>query len=504
MLHRFGVVIALVCCAGWPIAAHAAATVPAQVAVFPLQELGAGRNEVNLPVTRALTDKLAARGNEITSHETVIAFMAHNRIRTVGYLESFHISRVRQELGVAFVLLGTVSQQKERPQPSLGVTLQLVRTSDARTIWSYVGHFSVGDERRVLGIGEPRSVADLQQLLLEDILGRWPWEVVREAQQAGVINIDAFTLEPALVRPGGEINSRVRLRNAWLPGRAPRVFFKADDQLHAAKAAADGSTYEATWISGEKDGRFPVTLILEWPLYGRSETALLGAYLVDGTPPLFEIELRGTQLFQGTPTFRNELVIMPRPLVRKQLERWRLAFRDDAGKLLGADEGTGNLPERFIWKGRRGDGYMAEDGDYEVVIEAWDRAGNMATASRQVALRRSMPGIELAVTRSGQEMVVDLESAGKVPLAYWRMEMWTKEGKILGEAEGQELPAKIGIELPDAGEDAEIEGYLVVKDVLGNLSRRKVGDLFQRAAAPAAAVKKEEPVGISETWVDEF
>ena len=500
ILQTFLILAALGYCIGWPSSALAAA----QVAVFPLQELGAGRNEVNTAFTRTLTAKLADGGNEITNYETIIAFMANNRIRTVGYLETFHISRVREELGAAFVLLGTVSQQKERPQPSMGLTLQLVRTSDARTIWSYVGHVSVGDERRVLGIGEPRSVADLQELLLEEILERWPWEIVREAQQAGVVNIDAFTLEPALVRPGGEINSRVRLRDVWLPGRGPRVFFKADDQLHAAKVSADGSTYEATWVSGEKDGRYPVALILEWPLYGRSETALLGTYLVDGTPPLFEIELRGTHLYEGTPTFRHELVILPRPLVRKHLQRWRLAFYDANGLLIGADTGEGNLPERFIWQGRRADGETPEDGDYEVVIEAWDKAGNMAKASRQVALRRNMSGIDMAVARSGQEIVVDLENTGKVPLAYWRMEMWTADGKILSEAEGKELPAKIGVELPETDQDPKIEGYLLVRDVLGNLTRRKVEDLFQLSAPPAAAVKEEKPAGISETWVDEF
>jgi TolB-like protein len=500
MLQKIGLLAIAISCVWLPATAPAA-----PVVVFPLQELGAGRNEVNLPFTRELTKKLAAGGNEITSHETIIAFMANNRIRTVGYLETFHISRLREDLGAAFVLLGTVSQQKERPMPSLGLTLQLVRTSDARTVWSYVGHVSVGDERRMLGIGEPRSVADLQQLLLDDILSRWPWEIVREVLQTGVVSIDSITLGPALVRPGGEVSARVRMRSAWLPGRAPQAFFKAEDQLHAARISADGSTYEAAWIAGEKDGRYPVTLLLEWPLYGRSETALLGSFLVDGKPPLFEIELRGTQLYQGIPTFRDELVIFPQLLVRKPLERWRLAFHDAGGNLLGADEGAGNLPERFIWQGRRGDGDMVEDGTFEVVIEAWDKAGNKAQASRQVGLSRSMPGVELSVARSGQEMTVDLEQTGKVPLAYWRMEMWSKEGKILSEAEGQELPAKIGIELPDADQDPEIEGYLVVRDALGNVTRKKVEDLFQLSAPPAAAaVKEEKTAGISQTWVDEF
>lgn len=498
MRQKFVILTALIV-VGLPATALAAS-----VAVFPLQELGGGRNEVNLPFTRALNEKLAANGNDITRHETIIAFMSHNRIRTVGYLETFHITRVREELGAAFVLLGTVSQKKERPQPSMGLTLQLVRTSDARIVWSYVGHYSAGDERRPLGIGEPKSIADLQPLLLNDVLARWPWEIVGEVQKAGVISIDTTVLQPAQVRPGAEVYGRVRLRNAWLPGRAPRVFFKADEQLYAARTLDDGQTYEAAWIAGEKDGRFPVTLILEWPLYGRSETALLGSYLVDGVAPLFEIELRGVQIFEGEPVFRDELVILPRPLVRKPLARWRLAFVDLGGKVLGADEGSGNLPERFIWQGRDGFGGTVSDGTYEVVLQAWDKTGNMAKVTHKVTRMRSAPGVELAIARSGQEMVVDLEKRDdKVPLSYWRMEMWTKEGKLLSQSEGNELPAKIDVSLPAAEQDAEIEGILVVRDVLGNLSRLKVEDLLPKID-PKAAVKEEKPAAASEKWVDEF
>ena len=500
-VHIIQIWLLVALCLGLPAVGLAAV---APVAVFPLQELGAGRNEVNLPLTRLLTDRLTVGGNEISRHETVIAFMANNRIRVVGYLESFHLARVREDLGAAFVLLGTVSQRKEWPQPSLGLTLQLVRTSDARAVWSYIGYVSVDDERRPLGVGEPRSVSDLQALLLDDILLRWPWEIVGEVQRSGVVSVDAITLQPTQVRPGGEIHAKVRLRNVWLPGRAPRVFFKADDQLHAARVSADGSTYEATWIAGEKDGRFPVTLILEWPLYGRTEAALLGSYLVDGNPPLFEIELRGTQLYEGVPVFRNELVILPRLLVRKPLERWRLDFRNASGQSIGVVDGDGNLPERFVWGGRNTEGIAVEDGDFEVVLEAWDKAGNSAKASRHVTMERRLPEVELAVARSGRELVVDLEQSSKIPLAYWRMEMWTSEGKLLTEREGRELPVQIGIELP-VEEDPEIEGYVVVQDVLGKQVRQRLRDLLQLAAPPAAAAQAEtKPEGISESWVDEF
>lgn len=498
MPQKFRILVFAVCCVLLP--GLAAAGAP--VAVFPLQELGEGRNEVNLPFTRVLADYLAESGNDITSLETVIDFMANNRIRTVGRLETFYISKVREDLGAAFVLLGTVTQRKERPQPIMGVTLSLVRTNDARTVWSYADSISTGDERRVLAIGEPQSVADLQLLLLEDVAEHWPWEIINEVQQTGTLSIDSIVLQPTKVRPGDEVHALVRLRNNLPAGRVPRVFFKADDQLYAATATIDGRSFEATWIAGEKNGRFQVSLVLEWPLYGRTESALLGTYEVDGTPPLLEIDLRGSRLEDGIPVFRSELAIIPKLMVREPLDRWRLSFFSEKGKLTGAVDGKGNMPKRFIWTGRGNFGEI-EDGTYKVELEAWDQAGNSAKASGKAVLDRRLPRVDMALTKSDEGMVVDLEQKGKVPLAYWRMEMWTKEGKLLTQAEGQELPVQIGIDLPAAEQNQEFQGFLFVEDVLGNRVRKKVKDLLPKVE-PEAKAKEEKAKGISEKWVNEF
>ncbi len=501
MLDKLTKIGFVVFCILFPAIAAAASLPP--IAVFPLQELNRGRNEVNLPFTRALAEHLAASGNEVQSHATVISFMAHSRIRTVGYLESFHITRVREELGAAFVLMGTITQMKERPLPSMGVTLHLVRTTDSRTVWSYVGHTSSADERRVLGIGEPTTAAALMPILLDDIVAKWPWDIIREMQQATAVSIDSVVLHPNYVRPGAEVSVRIRLRNEWPASRAPRLFFMADDQIHAATLRDDGVTYEASWIAGDRDGRFPVNLLLEWSRYGRSETALLGTYLVDGAPPLLELELRGATLQEEIPVFRNELVILPRMIVRKPLSRWRLSFLNDKGELVGADDGIGNLPEVFVWRGRGNTQVPVESGEYEVVVDVWDLAGNEAKASRRVLMARRPPEVELAVEKNGQEMLVDLEHDGKIPLAYWRMEMWSKEGRLIKTAEGRELPAQVGVELSEAVAEGDIEGFLLVQDILGNRSNRNVGDIFQQLGRRQPEVKEEAPV-FQETWVDEF
>ncbi|WP_041718772.1 hypothetical protein [Desulfurivibrio alkaliphilus] len=499
--------ISLMLVLSWPAPPPAAAAPLPPVAVFPLQELKRDGSDVNLEFTNWLAQTLAAAGNEIIDQRTVINFMAFNRIRTAGYLESFYLHRAGEELGVPLVLLGTVSQLREQPLPSLGLTLQLVRTSDARTIWSYVGHLSAADVRRPLAVGEPGSVAELRALLARDLLEQWPWAQIRELRRASMIHLDSVLLQPQYVRPGEEVQVQVRLRSEWLPHSAPRIFFLADDQVHAAVRHQDGS-YRASWPAGDKDGRFPVNLMLEWTHYNRRETAALGAYLVDGSPPLLTLELKGEINGDETPMFRNRLLIQPRLLVPKPLAKWRLSFEDESGHTVGSMEQPGNLPEVLVWQGMGNEGRLYS-GTYQVVVEVQDLAGNRQRVSQPVELQRSTPGVALSAAREEQEIMVDLrQHDGRVPLDFWRLETWTREGRLLKTAEGRELPARVELALPsaEAGEaGAEIQGRLVVRDVLGNQSRRDLNDFFRTAAGrPPAQEAEEQPAGMSESWVDEF
>ncbi len=428
--------------------------------------------------------------------------MANNRIRSVGHLQTYNISRVRTDLGVPFVLLGTVTQRKERPEPSMGLTLQLIRTIDARIVWNFVSSMSTGEERRVLGIGEPRSTEELQPLLLDEVLAQWPWKMIKEEQPSSSMNIDTAVLEPEYLKPGDEVHSTVRLRNLWRTGQEPRVFFKVDDQLYPATVSADGGTYKGSWVVGKKDGRFTVYLLFSWPRYGRTETKLLGNYVIDGSSPLFKLELSGVKIINGIPIFNKDLVILPKMLVRKAMSRWRLAFYYGNGNLFGDMTGTGNLPESFIWSAKDKHGSI-ENGTYEVVVEAWDQAGNPGKASRQVMLNRSLPSVGVSAAMNGKEMVVNLEPRGKVPLAFWQMQMWTKQGNLVSNSEGKELPVKIGVELPNPDQAHDIQGLLIMQDIFGNQTRRDLKGLLPRLGEKAEA-KKEEPKGVSESWVDEF
>jgi hypothetical protein len=495
-LKRIGLVLL---CTLFP-ATVAAGVAP--IAVFPLRDLSLGGNGVNLPFTQYLASRLAETGSEISSLDTIISFMANNRIRVAGQLETYHIKLVQEELGAAFILLGTITQAKENPTPSVGLTLNLIRTDDARTIWSYVGAISSADIQTILGVGDIKSVAGLEMVLGNDIMARWPGEIVNREQQT-TISIDSIVLEPEHLSPGGEIYCAVSFRNIWQEGRAPRIFFKADDQFHAASLLPGSNTYAASWIVGEKDGRYPVTLILEWPFYGRTETVPLGFYIVDGAPPLVDVNLKGESMAGDPPIFTGEVTVVPQLLIRKPIVRWRIAFQTDTGIVLALQEGSGNLPEWFTWEGILGE-FERPQGLYKVILDVWDESGNMGSATKQFELNRTIPMVAITAEKKEQEMVLDLQPDSKVPLAFWRLEMWSEEGKLLKTAEGSELPAQVKIDLPTNGEDQKIEGILMMGDVLGHKTQKEIKGLFPPAGQETdEETDKEAPLG-TETWVEDF
>ena len=117
-------------------------------------------------------------------------------------LEAFNVLQVLEELRAGFVLTGTVHQRKERPDPTLALTLSLIRTSDARTVWSYAGSVTTAEQRKALGIGEPISTDELQYLLLDEMFASWPWQRINEVQEVGAVNLDTVHLQPRYARPG--------------------------------------------------------------------------------------------------------------------------------------------------------------------------------------------------------------------------------------------------------------------------------------------------------------
>lgn len=416
------------------------------VAVFPIEDLSQGQNGVNAELTDYLAWDMNRRGFDVIGNDTVVSFMARNRVRWLGFLDTRHIIMAKEEMGADLVLFGTMSLREDGLSPSFGITLYLVRTSDTRTLWTASGGLAQQDVVNLLGIGESKEREGLLPKLAQSVMAKWPEELEYTSKAQHALEIEDIELSPAHVRRGDKVTCNVRLRTTWPEEDAPRIFFKAGGRVYMARKEAPGDVYSSDWDVAENDGRYPVTMVINWPS-GHKKVSFLGAYSVDSTPPKLVLDLKGVQL-EGTVAFRDQIIIIPRMLRREPVARWKLTVEDESGEEQLSYTGYGEMPSRFVWDGRGKDGWPAAEGIYNVSLQVWDRAENMAIASQPVAVARTPPAMVLEAKNRGRDMIIDLSHDGKVPIAFWRMEMRSSSGEMIKVAEGSQLPMRMDINIP--------------------------------------------------------
>lgn len=473
------------------------------VAVFPIEDMSEGLNGVDFELTEQVSLDIEKKGLDLIAGQEMISFMARNRIRRLGALDTLNIFRIRDELGADFVLYGTVYSKKLSEYPVVGLSLYLVRTDDARIIWSNSGGLSRDDVQNFLGISEPSSKSELMYLLRENVFNTWPKELEFVEKQQLAFDIENVQLDPKYIRPGDEIRCYVKVRPFWSSQETPKVYFKVKGRVYLAQETKDQGLFEASWIGADRDGAYPVTLVLNWPS-GTKKVAFLGTYFIDSKPPQVSINLKGVRL-QGTVAFRDQVLIIPHMIEREPISKWKISVVDDTGEELMSDKGEGNLPQRFVWRGERATGgRLAPEGIYQVVLKAWDRAKNMGITSQHVLFAKNPPNMILETENIGPDMTVSLKSAGNIPIAFWRMEMRSDTGELIKVVDGQDLPAKVEVANAQQQDNSKVKCILTVKDVLGNQVRKEIKDLQIFALKSDDNEKKINLSSRESGWIEEF
>ena len=141
------------------------------IAVFPLDDLSRGTNSPNMVVTRYLADKMASKGLNVIQEQEIIDFMSSKRIHWLGYLDTENILQTKKFLGADLILFGSIIIEN---QSSYGLLLNLVRTVDAKTIWTSSSGLSLADTQRLLRLNQPTRLEELWPILINKVLESWP------------------------------------------------------------------------------------------------------------------------------------------------------------------------------------------------------------------------------------------------------------------------------------------------------------------------------------------
>lgn len=469
------------------------------LAVFPLLDLTKDANGVNLPLTGYLRRQAGKLGNTLISDKEIMAFMVRHRIRTLGRLDSQAIAEARKELGADLILLGTVCQLDRAPSAAVALSLQLIRTSDGRTIWTTTKSLSQDDLQRLLALSEPKTLAGLLKVYFPTLLASFPGKVNQAVPAGERLTLSSIVLRPEYVRPGRKVECRVIISAPSRIKPGSEASIQVGGRVYPATMNEEEYGVTASWPAQRAAGTYQVTLVVKQPS-GRRETAILGRYHVDSAPPSLVMHAVGKEL-DGLVTFSRSLAIiitMPDP---EPLDRWTIAVFNKDNETIVYQEAAGQVPERINWNGYTSGSIPAPDGEYLIRITVWDRAGLTATAEQRVSLRRAPPKINLNVEKQGRQLRLSMADSVATPVSFWWLRIYQDGGRVVKAAAGDHFPADVTVDLPEHAGGSKFELLLVAQDVLGNRTRRKVKDLL----ALTAKVRQVQQQNETESqWLEDF
>ncbi len=476
----------------------AASSRAATVAVLPLQDVTVSRNGVNYTLTGYVRRELGTRGFTLVAEPRIMEFLVRHRIRSLGRLGSHLVEAAGRELQADLLLQGTVCQLQERPAPAVSLSLELIRTSDAATVWANTDALSASDLTSLLGLNDPGNLGDLYAVFFPRLLATIPAEVPPAPAADILLDIDSVILLPRHVRPGNEVSCRVRIRDMEQRiTELPQLVARVGKREYPLSPDPDGYYLVARWPAADTPGEYTVSLTGRWSS-GRTEHAVIGSYVVDDHAPQVQLHLVGREI-DGKVFFSDRLIIIPILADPEPVRRWEVLVVDAEDEVIVRQGAAQRLPRRLTWRGQTTLGTLAPDGEYTVVFRVWDRTGLSSSAARDVSFRRTPPDISIDLVQEGRRLTVKLARNSGMPLAYWWMKVFAPDGALLRLAEGQQLPAHFSLEPAGKPDAAPLESLLVAADILGNRIRKKIKDL-RRISIQDEAGEME----LEKEWLEEF
>ena len=472
-----------------------------RLALLPLADVSQSSNGINLKMTHALANALRNRGVDLVPEGDILQFMTDNRIRFAGYLDSLLARKLGRTFDCRMILLGTVTEFEREQEPSIGLTLTVMDASTGSPVWATTHALSVNEQVRLLGLGEPQTVEDLEQPLLNELVDDLHENLPKSLpDQDKLYQIISARATPAYVRSGEVVDFRLEIRFVNNPPQQILLDTKAGIvPLYQGKVK---SIYLGHWMAPLASGVYRVTLMFDWGRGGPAQRLPdIASYQVINESPALEVVMKNGLQIGDVTAFRSGLIILPTLQGTTPISHWELTIKAERGNVVLKEERDGVLPSKLVWQGTDAKRRRLQDGSYELSLDVWDAAGNHSGSIHKVALKRSTVPVKIAsVVREGKTYLkIDRVDTSVVPVSKWSIKVSSLAGKSLLETKGDFLPALL--ELPPLGVDATLLCDIEVEDDLGNylsLTETKV-----RVEKPEVAVVQKAAVA-TESWVEDF
>ena len=136
------------------------------IAVFPFENFSDQKNATS-EIMPYLHERLQKSGIVLVSPESVERFLIVNEIRGFGHFSGQILDLAKQDLGVDYVLLGSINSYSE--SPCLSVSARLVSVSDGKVVWGRSSGCCGDDFKSILGLGRVSDRTELCSIVIEDL-----------------------------------------------------------------------------------------------------------------------------------------------------------------------------------------------------------------------------------------------------------------------------------------------------------------------------------------------
>jgi len=471
-----------------------------KVGLLPVADTAVDYNGVDLALTDNLHQLLVEAGLTLLDDASMRQFLAANRLRHSGSIDSFTVQKIGRELAVDMVLSATVCENGALEKERFGLVLTVFETVNGTAVWSSQTSSSLYQETTLLGIGAPRNGAELKSLMLFKMAQQAAAELpqiipVRPSGEPRLKLLD-LRIFPEFVRGKSQVECRLKLESlAEMPTRILLSSGAAQVELLPGKVGGD---YFGSWSAPAADGVYSVSL----DIYTESNPVPVpmhdyARYTVINQAPQLTIELKQGFTRNEVTIFREQLLITTTLRPNREISRWQVKVTRTDGTVVVNDQMDGELPRDLFWQGCNNKRQRLPDGEYTFTLIIWDAAGNRAETSRRVSIQSECQPIEANTVRRGKQNFVCLKtpegSVGTLSLD-WKLQVLLPDGDLLMEHSGSSLPAEFA--LPD---NIDVDFLLFSIDV-----RDQVGNTFSvvdsRLQLPESGLRLVE----NEKWSKDF
>ncbi len=152
------------------------------IAVLPFENLSE-QNRAAEELMPHVRTWFATAGFDMVPEAAICEFLLVHEVRNIGRFPGVVIEQAGRDLGVDYVLLGSINSLSD--EPSLSVSARLISVRDGTVVWGGNSSRSGEEFKTALGVGKITKEEDLIAIVLDDLFSSLKQFVPRGKEAAG-------------------------------------------------------------------------------------------------------------------------------------------------------------------------------------------------------------------------------------------------------------------------------------------------------------------------------